>query len=553
MSQRQKFAVFLTILVVVPVFAVGLLGLYAINNDLKTYRLEDQQSAQRSLAALSGEIKAMLLTEGASIRTEAETLHKRGLWGLRCIFQIACQPYDEKRIDMIISFDENGNQLYPPPDSSAQLYSESQALKQVATALAATRTQLESLPPAAQAAGVWSSYQTQDGHQLLLCWQGTAPATLCVSLDREWLITKTGAILAGALARMPAAPQNNKMSIRLVDLAGSTLWPADTGTPDQQDAKSTPDSETAAASSDLTTRPLEAPLYFWRLEMARTAPAFNTFPLTMLALIIPVTALLALVARALFQGQRAALAEAEERAGFAASISHELRTPLTNLQLYADLILAKAPKIPPPEGEAITNYTKVIASESTRLSELVNNALTIARNPEGEARQKTAAIPDHIILETINRLAPLLEGHSGRISQNLNAGTKVMIDRPALEQILVNLLDNARKYAAGARIRISSRQQGNRFILTVRDWGTAFSPPDHKTLFSPFSRGKKSRHNKGQPEANPLQEGFGLGLAVCNQLCLANNGTIRAEEAGPGARFIAILETAPAPPQTGKI
>lgn len=543
LSQGQKFAFFLTILVAIPVFAVGLFGLHALNSDLKTYRLEDRRIAETSLNALAEKVSQMLTEEAGSIRQEIETLNERGLWGLRCIIQASCLPNNDTRIDIVISHDDNGNQLYPPAEAAARLYTEDLAMRPVTPSLTTTLTHLAALPAAARANGIWSTYQAASGHHLLTCWQAADANTLCAGLNREWLIRKTVNVIDTALKANAAPGVTSQLRLRGID--GSTLWqfkpPVDI----------TVKSDTAAQTgADVITRQLANPLYFWRLEVSRTAAPSAAYPLTILALVIPITALLLIIARALLQNQRAALAEAEERASFAASISHELRTPLTNLQLYADLILAKTPDLPAPQRDAITGYTKVIADESSRLSEMVDNALTIARNPEGEARQKTAAIPDHIILETLNRLSPLLDGHTGRISQNLNAETRVMIDRPALEQILVNLLDNARKYAPGARIRISSRLSGNRFTLTVRDWGTAFSSPDHKTLFSPFSRGRKSPLEK---QHRHLQDGFGLGLAVCNQLCLANNGSIRAQEANPGARFIATLETSLAAPQTEKL
>jgi K+-sensing histidine kinase KdpD len=119
-----------------------------------------------------------------------------------------------------------------------------------------------------------------------------------------------------------------------------------------------------------------------------------------------------------------------------------------------------------------------------------------------------------------------------------------MIDRAALEQILVNLLDNARKYAKSYPIRLTSRQENNRLVLTVRDWGPAFHKTDISGIFSHFTRGKlNSISSTDQPNPKQVEEGFGLGLAVCKELAEANNGSISVEFADPGARFTVTLAT----------
>ncbi len=164
---------------------------------------------------------------------------------------------------------------------------------------------------------------------------------------------------------------------------------------------------------------------------------------------------------------------------------------------------------------------------------MVNNALTIARGNHPTIRKKIKAIPDHIIEETITRLTPLLKEQINNISFNLQTSMEVEIDRSALEQILVNLIDNARKYAAGNNIRISSKIDGQMLTLTVRDWGPSFSKGTSRSIFKPFSQ---------SPKGEAKSDGFGLGLAVCEQLAKENDGTVKAEQANPGARFIVTLK-----------
>lgn len=532
MSQGQKFAYFLTALVALPFFVIGLIGLHAINQDLTNYRLIARETAINNLAALDARVVTELKKHAAGLHEEVVTVHDRGLWGIRCIFQKSCQPNEDKRVDLIVSYDEDGNQVYPPLESAAQLYTESRGLKLIASSLSSALQELDEKSEAEKSMGVWSVFQSTSGHHLLTCWQHSGKTTYCAVLNREWLISHVTETLRAATKNTP------ETDIRLIGAGNELLWQSG------QNSISSADRESveipAGDSSPLLRRQLSSPLYFWQLAASEPAEGGYKYPLTMLAFSLPLAALFIYFAKGLFQSQRAALAEAEKRANFAASISHELRTPLTNLQLYADLILGKAESLNSPAGDSVRNYTKVIAAETTRLSELVNNALTITSKNSAGHRVKTAAIPDHIITETVNRLTPLLEGRTGKITYRLNATNEVMIDRGALEQIIVNLLDNARKYAKNARIRISSQQEKDRLVLTVRDWGPAFGKADTSRIFKPFSTLEKS---EGSGPAG--EEGFGLGLAVCKQLVKANNGSITAEHAEPGARFTITLETAP--------
>jgi signal transduction histidine kinase len=536
MRPGQNFNFFLISLIALPVFVIGLIGLYAINKDLTSYQLKARQTLQEKLAIADKFIAQKLTTSAIAVRKQTNELHARGLWGVRCVIQTSCQPNDDKLIDLIITYDPNGDQHYPPVESASQLYSESRGLKLAASALSAAKEKMARLTVSEQKKGIWTSFQSPAGHHLMHCWRTEENFTHCAALNREWLIKQISDVLKNT--SINSSPQ----SIHLVSPANQILW--------QDKNLNDPNSQNPVLSQEETgdrfiKRQLQLPLYFWHLAIKTAPPSSSQYPITLLALILPLLVLYLIIARALFHSQRAALEDAEKRANFAASISHELRTPLTNLQLYADLICNKANDLNTPAGEAVRNYTKVIAAESTRLSELVNNALTLAKTTEdGGERQLICAIPDHIITETTNRLAPLLEGVTGKISYRLNAPKEVMIDRAALEQILVNLLDNARKYAKSYPIRLTSRQENNRLVLTVRDWGPAFHKTDISGIFSHFTRGKlNSISSTDQPNPKQVEEGFGLGLAVCKELAEANNGSISVEFADPGARFTVTLAT----------
>lgn len=527
MNQRFKLGFLLTALVALPIFALGLVGLHALKTDLSAYQLKENVSAANDLTMLDYKVSQHLDKLRRIVRTDIETVHVKGAWALRCVFQGSCLPDQEKRLSLIVSFNPQGDQIYPPTESTAQIYPEVRALKSIASSLSTARDQLSKMSLLGRMSGVWTNYLTPSGHNLLYCWLGKNNLTYCGAIDRDWLISEIGSFLTKQIPTQ--APQH----IRLIDIHQKIIW-----------QNRTPITLEIAAEKQLST-----PLYFWRMEiMKNTTEASNQYLFTMAALTLPITILLIIIALTLFRNQKQVLAEANQRANFAASISHELRTPLTNLQLYADLILNKVQKsqpaeqVPPiaPASEntaEISKYAKVIAAETTRLSELVNNALTITQGNNPSLRQKVPAIPDHVIVETVSRLAPLLKDQIDKISYNLDTPDEILIDKSALQQILVNLLDNCRKYAPTSNIRITTKLDNNTLTLTVRDWGINFSKNQMKYLFKPFKQ--NNENNK------PNQEGFGLGLSVCKQLAQENKGTIRAEKANPGARFIITMKTSP--------
>ena len=112
-----------------------------------------------------------------------------------------------------------------------------------------------------------------------------------------------------------------------------------------------------------------------------------------------------------------------------------------------------------------------------------------------------------------------------------------LIDRSALEQILVNLVDNACKYAAASAppiVRIRLERAGLRVLVHVRDHGPGFSKRDRRRLFRPFS--------KSDRDAATSAPGVGLGLALSQRLARAQGGDLRLEEPRDGgAAFVISL------------
>jgi signal transduction histidine kinase len=113
------------------------------------------------------------------------------------------------------------------------------------------------------------------------------------------------------------------------------------------------------------------------------------------------------------------------------------------------------------------------------------------------------------------------------------AGEVRLFDRHSFERIAVNLLDNARKYAPGSAVEISTALRGDSLNLEVRDYGPGVPPNQQRRIFQPLVRGQ-----------NTGASGFGLGLATVRQLALQNGGDAWVEDACPGARFCVEMKVA---------
>jgi signal transduction histidine kinase len=228
---------------------------------------------------------------------------------------------------------------------------------------------------------------------------------------------------------------------------------------------------------------------------------------------------------------RGALALSERRGTFVSAVTHELRTPLTTFRLYTEMLDDGMVASPERQRE----YLKTLRAEADRLGHLVENVLSFARLERGRAD----AAPERLTAaELVERLVPRLAQRAGQAGMELIAApvqgaSSVCVDLSLVEQILLNLVDNAIKYASSAldrRIQIEALAAGRWLVLTVRDHGPGLHAGALRRLFRPFS---KSAHDAAQSAP-----GVGLGLALSRRLARAIGGDLRLQENGPrGACF----------------
>ncbi len=218
---------------------------------------------------------------------------------------------------------------------------------------------------------------------------------------------------------------------------------------------------------------------------------------------------------------------------FAADASHELRTPLTILRGEVDLAL-RAPR-------TVEEYREVLASnrdEIDRMTAIVDQLLLLARAERGTlslAREPVRL--DRLVDETLQQWRDLAAAAGLTVTVDPGPPVTVHGDELRLRELLLNLLDNARKYtAAGGRIdvRLAPDEAAGVVRLSVADTGVGIRPDALPRLFDPFFRADEARARDAG--------GAGLGLTIVKRVAEAHGGSVAVEsEVGRGSRFSVTL------------
>ena len=267
-------------------------------------------------------------------------------------------------------------------------------------------------------------------------------------------------------------------------------------------------------------------------DQTASARGFFALGATLVALLI----IAILAAGALLVRQvRLSEAEAALKTSFVANVSHELKTPLTTIRLYAELL--EQGRVRDPAKQA--DYLATISRETQRLGRLVGNVLDFSRLEEGK---KKYALSRCDLGAALRRLA---EVHAPRLAEaglvldvSVDEAGVVWLhtDLEAVEQIVLNLFDNAAKYAADGgevTLLLAERREGGVAIM-VMDRGPGVPGDQHQRIFEKFHR----VDNRLTAE----KSGAGLGLSIARQLARGLGGDLRcATRADGGAAFSLIL------------
>lgn len=217
------------------------------------------------------------------------------------------------------------------------------------------------------------------------------------------------------------------------------------------------------------------------------------------------------------------------------TISHDLRTPLGTITGASSTLLDPGPEATAEDRRMLL---ATIHQESRRLEKLVDNLLDLTRLESGQVQVKKEWVPvEEIVGPALERLEGQLEGRA--VALDLRE-TWVPLDPVLMEQVLLNLLDNALKFSPpGSTVDIACRADGDAATLTITDHGPGLEPGEEERIFEKLYRGSRSASAPGA----------GLGLAICRGIVQAHGGSITARSAPQGgARVIITLPLEGVPP-----
>jgi two-component system sensor histidine kinase KdpD len=226
--------------------------------------------------------------------------------------------------------------------------------------------------------------------------------------------------------------------------------------------------------------------------------------------------------------------EAEQlRNAVLSSVSHDLRTPLAVVTGAASTLLKER-----LEPLVRRELTETILQEADRLNRLVQNLLDMSRLEAGAIRVKKQWQPiEEGIGTALNRMEKVLGNRVVTVTLP-DTLTLVPLDSVLMEQVFVNLLENAAKYTPpGTPIEVETRLAKDHVEIEIRDRGPGLPEGQEARIFEKFHRGRTEGG------------GAGLGLAICRGIVLAHGGRIWAEQrAEGGACFHIVLPIEGAPP-----
>ncbi|APR99477.1 sensor histidine kinase [Pajaroellobacter abortibovis] len=221
---------------------------------------------------------------------------------------------------------------------------------------------------------------------------------------------------------------------------------------------------------------------------------------------------------------------------FVANVSHELKTPLALIRMFGELL----------QSGRITSkskrqqYLDIIVSESERLSSLIENVLDFAQVEKGRTSYNFQ-LEDvgAVVLRAVNVYRYRAEQEGVTLTVDIQENIPhASIDERAIQLVIINLIDNAIKYAPGGKIiTIKVAQEDPHLTIRVTDQGPGIHPEDRERIFERFVRGNHSTLRYGLTQ-QPVR-GSGIGLALVNHIALAHHGKAWVEgEVGQGSTFV---------------
>ena len=214
---------------------------------------------------------------------------------------------------------------------------------------------------------------------------------------------------------------------------------------------------------------------------------------------------------------------AELKTEFVSDVSHELKTPLASIKGLAEILLDGA--LQEKDGQ---RFLVSIGREVDRMARLVKDLLSLSKIESGVVKMDTRPFDlGALVGEVVDDVHGRAQGSRVAIEVKVEGPAWASGDRDRVEQVVVNLLDNALRYSpTDSAIRIGVRPEGDMWRVDVKDAGIGIHPRDLERIFQRFYRVDKARsRDKG---------GTGLGLAIARQIIDRLGGRIWASSEGEG-------------------
>jgi len=291
-------------------------------------------------------------------------------------------------------------------------------------------------------------------------------------------------------------------------------------------------------------RPFETTLYKWTLNVSMTSAEELAAAVARRRVLEMV--LVGLSGIVVIAGLAVILVAAERerklsnlKSDFVANVSHELKTPLSLVRMFGELLQSGRVE----NDEKRRQYLQIIVSESERLGALIENVLDFAKVERGKAAYEfSLGRVGEVVARAVEACRVRAEREQVALELSVADGLPLVeLDERAIEIAVINLVDNALKYAPdGQIVGIAVRQHNGAIEIRVTDQGSGIPVEDRRRIFERFVRGKTAFGKQVR--------GSGIGLALVKHIAEAHGGGVWVEDASPhGSLFVLTISPTPRP------
>lgn len=206
----------------------------------------------------------------------------------------------------------------------------------------------------------------------------------------------------------------------------------------------------------------------------------------------------------------------EIRKEFVANVSHELKTPLTTIKTYTETLMESD-----VDMATARNFLAVIDKESDRMTRLVRDLLDLSNMDYGKSVWKSDEVSlSELLSEVLEQLNYSIQEKGHVLHTSIEVLPTMILDRDAVERVLLNVLSNSIKYTEnGGTLNVSLRREDGVAVIRVKDNGIGIGEGELERVFERFYRVEKGRSRE--------MGGTGLGLAIAKEIVEGHGGTIR--------------------------